>query len=541
MFLKLFQKKILVLFFLIGSSPAFSQQLPVKVSAVQKTDLTKQGVDAFNQGKLDEARELLERAVIANPKDVEAHTFLGIIADTSGDLKKAEKHFAKVVLLAPNSASAHNNYGACLLRLSRISEAVKEFETSLKIDSNQPNALVNLGQIRFNENSPAGLQKAFELFKKADQLAPDAAIARSLVAISLRLNDSARAKDQYKNYCSRLENSGDNKPTAAEYAELGDALSKAGLYREAETELKSALALEPENSEVYADLGRVYLFLNDIPSAGKILETAAAKNIADAQVYSLLAVVYEKVGRYENAIPVMRMAISLEPESEKYRFQYGFILTNASAPAAAIIRIDQALKEFPQSSRLWLVRGVAEITAGKLSDAEKSINKALELDSNFAQAYAYLGVTRVQLGKYDEAIKLYETALKNDSSLSALHQMIADVMLNQTNADYNRIESELKKSIAADPNFTMSYLTMGLLYTRMNRWEDALKYLVKATELKPDLAEAYYQLGRVYSRLKQKDEAAKAMNKFKDLKDSQKKESDTQLRETVDRLRTVRF
>ncbi|MEZ5426899.1 MAG: tetratricopeptide repeat protein [Pyrinomonadaceae bacterium] len=538
-------RNVAFIFIVIICSVNLRAQLPVNVSDEQNRrqtdDLTAQGISAFQSGEMEKARQLLEQALRKDPKNSEAHTFLGILDDNAGNFESAEKHFAAAVRLVPDSASARNNHGAILLRLNRRAQAKSEFEASLKIDPDQPNALVNLAQIFFAEDTPQSLRAALNLFEKADSIAPDAAVARSLVIIALKLKEKEKTSEFYRNYALRLEKSDEIKPDADSRAELGGALYEAGLLAEAEAELKAALDSDPSNSDTIARLGRVYLARDDISSAGKTLETAVARGYSTAAIYSLLAVVYEKIGRYDNAIPAMRLAINLEPESEKYRFQYGLLLTNAEAPAAALIRIDEALKTFPNSSRLWLARGIAELKSGKNNDAAKSINHAIELDPDFAQAYAYLGLVRVQIGQFNVAIELYEKALQKDPTLSAIHQMIADVMLQQTDADNRRIESELKKSIASDPTFTLSYLALGKLYIRMSRWNEAVEYLEKTVKLEPDLAEAYYQLGRVYARLKRKDESAEALDKFKTLSETQKKESDTQLRELVKRLANVRF
>ena len=316
---------------------------------------------------------------------------------------------------------------------------------------------------------------------------------------------------------------------------------EAGLLVEAETELKAARALDSSNADATVVLGRVYLARNDIKSAGMLLETAVAQNRATAAVYSLLAVVYQKTGHYENAIPAMRLAINLKPDSENYRFQYGLLLTDADAPAAAVIRLDEALKTFPNSPRLWLAHGIAELKDNRNTEAAQSISKAIALDAHFAPAYAYLGLVNAQIGDYAEAVKYYEKALENDTNLAVVHQMIADAMLQQTDGDNTRIESELKKAIALDPAYLPSHLSLGKLYVRMQRWTEAAAEFNAVVRADPESADAYYQLGRVYARLKQKDKADEALAKFKQLSETRKAQSESELREVVRRLADVRF
>ncbi len=541
----LMQNFVIIIAIFVGGVTTLAQTVvskSVKISnkpnAIGQNSLTVQGIEAFGRGDLNNARIFFERSLKINPNDGEAHSYLGILDDGAGDFKSAEIHFAKSARFNPKSASARNNYGAILLKNKRVREAAAEFTASLKIDPKQPNAFVNLAQIRFAENTPESLRVSFELFERAAVLGSDAAIERSLIVIALRLKNSADAAKHYQIYATQMtEKSSD----AASRAELGGALLEAGLLNEAETELKAALALDSSNADATVLLGRVYLARNDIKSAGILLETAVAKNRATAAIYSLLAIVYEKAGRYDNAIPAMRLAINMKPESENYRFQYGLLLTNADAPAAAVIRLDEALRTFPKSPRLWLARGIADLKDNKNVEAAESINKAIVLDSKFAQAYAYLGLVKAQIGDYAGAIKAYRTALANNANLAVVHQLIADAMLQQTDGDNVQIESELKKSIALDASYLPSHLSLGKLYVRMQRWTEAAAELNEVVRAAPDTAEAYYQLGRVYARLKNKKEADTALAKFKELSESQKSKSESDLRDVVKRLADVRF
>jgi tetratricopeptide (TPR) repeat protein len=501
-----------------------------------QNNLITEGIKAFDRGEQTEARKLFEQALKANPREAEAHKYLGILDDAAGDLKNAEIHFATAARLDPKSPSARNNYGAILLKLNRLNEAAREFEVSLQLDAKQVNALVNLAQIRYQENTPASLQASYDLFERAAVLAPDITIERSLVVIALRLKNKSEAAKHYGLYSEQVSNL-----DAASRAELGGALYAAGLLTEAETELKAALAKDPSSSEAVVLLGRVHLARNDIKAAGILLETAVAQKRATAPIYSLLAVIYQKAGHYENAIPAMRLAIDLEPDSENYRFQYGLLLINADAPAAAVIRLNDALKVFPRSPRLWLVRGIAELKDNKNAEAIESIGKAVELDPKFAQAYAYLGLAKAQTGEYAEAVKSYEQALATDTGLGVVHQLIADALFQQTDGDNVRIEAELKKSIALTPDYMPAQLTLGKLYVRMQRWTEAETALNEVVRRRPETAEAYYQLGRVYGRLKMKKEADAALAKFKELSESEKAKSETELREAVRRLADVKF
>lgn len=499
-----------------------------------------EGVAALERGDLEGARAVFRKALALNPRDADAHRYLGLLADREGDLEGAARHFKEAARLTPSSAPARNNYGVILLRLGRVREAAAEFEASLRADPEQPNALVNLAQIRFNAGGPQDLRAAAELFARADRIAPDPELARALTVTALRRGDPSAAAAHYQTYSSRLAGA-TPAPDARARAELGAALSDAGLLKEAEAELAAAVGLEPSNAEAVVGLARVQLARKDLRAAGRTLEGAVARGLESAPVYALLAEVYEQAGHPENAIPAMRLAIQREPQSEKYRFAYGLLLTNAYAPGAAAIRLEEALKVFPESPRLWFALGLAHFKHDKDEESARALLRAVELDPNFAPAYAYLGMLRVKKGAHLEGVALYEKALRADPKLAVGHHLIAEALLKQPETDAARVESHLRRAAELDPTFAPARLSLARLYIRAERWADAVAELEKVTAIDPDSAEAYYQLGRAYTRLKRAPEAQTAVATFKRLSETQKKQDETELREIVRRLGNVRF
>jgi tetratricopeptide (TPR) repeat protein len=362
-----------------------------------------------------------------------------------------------------------------------------------------------------------------------------------LTVIALRRGDAAAAATHYQSYAGRLATGGASAVDARARAELGAALLEAGLSKEAEAESSASLRLDPSNVEVIVQLARAQLARKDIPAAGRTLEGAVARGIESAPVYALLAEVYEQAGHLENAIPAMRLAIQRDPQSEKYRFAYGLLLTNAYAPAAAAIRLEEALKVFPDSPRLWFALGLAHFKQDKDEESVRALGRAVELDQKFAPAYAYLGMLSVKKGAFADAVAQYEKALRADPQLTVVHYLLGDALYRQTGGDAARAESHLRQAAESDPTFAQARLSLAKLLIRAERWTDAIKELEKVTALDPNSAEAFYQLGRVYTRLKRTAEAQAAVETFKRLSETQKKQDESELREVVRRLGNVRF
>jgi len=507
----------------------------------QAERLVTEGRAAFERGEVAAARDLFQKALALNPASVAAHTHLGMLADSAGELEEAARHFARAASLDPSSASARNNYGVILQRQGRTREAAAEFEASLRADAQQPNALVNLAQIRFANGTPTDLRASADLFARAYEIAPDIGIARARTVVALRRKDTSAAAVHYRDYATLLGEGLAAVDGLGARAELGGALLEAGLLQEAEAELTAVVKLDPSNADAVLQLARVYLARKDIPAAGRTLEAAVARGLEAAPLYALLAEVYERSGRPENAIPAMRLAIQRDPQSEKYRFAYGLLLTNAYAPAAAVIRLEEALKSFPNSSPLWFALGLAHFKNENNEKGEEAFKHSLKLNPTFAPALAYRGMIRVQEGTPAEGITLYEKALQADPKMTVVHYLIADALLKQADADAARVETHLKRAVESDPSFTPARISLGKLLMRTGRWEKAAAELEQVIKLDASLADAYYQLGRAYVRLKRTAEAQSTLAAFKRLSETQKERESKELREVVKRLANVRF
>jgi protein O-GlcNAc transferase len=528
---------------------------------VQAEKLVAAGVAALQIGDDAAARHSFLSALQADPDNVDAHTYLGVLADREGNLQEAERHFAAAASVAPFNASARNNYGAILVRMKRLQLAAAQFEASLKLDPDQPNALVNLAQIRFDSGKPEDLRASRELFTRASRVAPDTEIARALVVIALRLGEKDKAAESYRDYAARVaavspssasssaSSSTSLQPSAqpstsasaASRAELGEALLEGGLFDEAVTELSAATSLDPSDATAVIALARAQLKRNDIRAAGRTLESAVARGLDPAPVYAALADVYEAGGYVEHAIPAMRLAIARDPHNELYHLRYGMLLNDTKAPAAAVIRLKEALSEFPNSSRLWLALGIAEQSDGKNEDAQKSFEHSLELDPRSAPALAYLGSAYSERGQYAEAVAFYERAIAADTSLAVPYYLAADALLKQPEVDAPRVEKYLARAVELEPDFAPAHLALAKLDVRAERWPQAAAEFERVIRLDPQSSEAHYQLARVYVRLKKTEEAQRELAAFKQLSDAQKEKRETDRRDLLRRLANVRF
>jgi tetratricopeptide (TPR) repeat protein len=249
----------------------------------------------------------------------------------------------------------------------------------------------------------------------------------------------------------------------------------------------------------------------------------------------------EASGDIEKAIPAMHRAVQLDSKNEAYRFRYGMMLTDTKAPGAAVIRLQEALKEFPDSPRLWFALGFAQYQYTKYQDAAKSFQRALQLQPTMAASLAYLGIVNVALDNVPQAIEYYQRALQIEDHLAVLDYLTAEAYLKLSPPNDAQAEAHLKRALKLDPKLSQARVDLGKLYFGSGRLPEAAAELESAAQADPSMAEVYYQLGRVYKRMKRIDDAKLMFAKFEKLRTQEKRQSEDQTQEVVRRLADVRF
>jgi protein O-mannosyl-transferase len=85
------------------------------------------------EGRLDEARRELEKAIAIEPRNFELHNNLGIIYRQQGDLGRAIREYQLVLQLEPADAMARYNLGNVYLAQGRYDDALREYGKCLRI------------------------------------------------------------------------------------------------------------------------------------------------------------------------------------------------------------------------------------------------------------------------------------------------------------------------------------------------------------------------------------------------------------------------
>lgn len=191
-------------------------------------------------GKVDDGRQMLERAVALSPGFGEAHLALGHLRFQSGDLDGAEASYRRAGELAP-SAAAWNNLGLIEARRGRPDEAAALFQRAVQLDPKHVPALHNLARTAFESRR---VEEALALYRRIVTVAPDDAEAHHQLA---NLHAFAGQSEAARNHYERAVSIDPERPDA--HFKLSVLLERLGDEEGSARHLGQAMALEPRYAQ----------------------------------------------------------------------------------------------------------------------------------------------------------------------------------------------------------------------------------------------------------------------------------------------------
>ena len=127
-------------------------------------------------------------------------------------------------------------------------------------------------------------------------------------------------------------------------------------------------------------------------------------------------------------------------------------------------------------------------------------SKAIDKDSNYAEAYNNRGNAYYDRKEYELALKDYNKAISIRHDYAEAYNNRA--RLYYKNEDYEKSLRDLDKVIELDPNEYYPYYNRGRIYYFKNDDDQAIINFDKAIEFKDDYADSYFNRGNVYFRKK---------------------------------------
>ena len=290
----------------------------------------------------------------------------------------------------------------------------------------------------------------------------------------------------------------EHKKTVGEYITKGRDYEKNGALVSALNCYLSALSLDPEHKFALYRVGVIYYELENYESAIYYLEKSIRLSPNQVDAYSYLWNCYGKLGNYKKAVEVVNKALNVNPNYKK----------------AKQMKTEMANK----LNESYLKKGLEYFKNNEYNDAISYFKKYLSIMPDCGKCYYYIGECYFALKKYSDAISNYNRCIE------LCPKEYSNTILKRIGLCYfnlNDFKNAIQKLSLIENQDAESYYYIGMSYLKLGDSSNAESIFKKMSSNKSNLNGSIgsycYKIGKEYYSLKKYDKALEYLNRSTDL------------------------
>lgn len=392
-----------------------------------------------------------QQANALDPNNPEPFLKIGRIHLLTNDYPKAEENFQKVLTLQPDSIDAQIYLGRTYLQERKIDQARNLFN-KIVADNNQTVQYykgILAAYFGDYENSKKLLTKAIDLgtsqdiVKKAQNYLSafsefDFNQGGQQTHLKTLLGRSYAQTGEYQMAIPILfDVIKEEKDYRDAWIILGYSYLNISKYQDAIEALEQAKRLDPQKPETFFYLGLSYYGQNNLQLAATSLEQSKKLGFQPViQIDQKLAEIYLQLKQYDKSAQEYENVVALNDDNINYYIRPMWLyIEKLNQPSKALVLAQKAFQSHPEQPMSYNLIGWAQVGNNQLDDAEKNLQKALNLDPKLDAAYLNLGWMWEKRGQFDKALSLYTKA----------HDLGSDNAIGNAAAErYNNLIAKLK-------------------------------------------------------------------------------------------------
>jgi tetratricopeptide (TPR) repeat protein len=231
----------------------------------------------------------------------------------------------------------------------------------------------------------------------------------------------------------------------------------------------------------------------------------------DAKCADLLGVSYSKLGRYQEAYPIMAENLEHNPTDPFAYFNLITLFVDAGETAKAAQVADSAVAAMPRSAEALVMRGSIRMSQGRLEDAHGDFFAAAAISPHSPDPRFFMALSAYKQRKFVAGAEELKAAIRSGIVDSDLHYLLAECIIRMNSSSPPAALAELNRAIELNPKSVSARTLRGKMLLEAGRPRDALLDLRVARDLAPnperDSRNATYLLARTYVALGKRDQA----------------------------------
>ncbi len=178
-------------------------------------------------------------------------------------------------------------------------------------------------------------------------------------------------------------------------------------------------------------------------------------------------------------------------------------------------RLKEALQKNPEDIKFLYDLGEVYMEMHRYGEAIPPLREVVKLQPGHKSARLQLGRAQMEMGRDDDAIENLKEAMRLDPESEIVKKALCQAHSNLSTyfgrlKNQKESENHFKEAVKIIPNFGPAHLSMGICYTELGRYKEALGKIQDALNFDKNLkVQAHYNFGEVYSKLQNTKKAIK--------------------------------
>lgn len=420
-----------------------------------------------------------QSAVTANSRSQQGHRMQ--IFSQSGNINQQQEQTGSSLVTPALTATTQSNN---LRRSSRL------FNSSSSVKENTKNASRN------NENNKTAASSKTPPKKQRKQTSTSSSTSTTATITVARDKTQAENENELKSDFIKVQ-------------ALNADLMQAGLKMQ-RSSAEGLMSLLRRLGEAQLSLGQF-----QIPNAIRVLKNLPAKHLDSGWVQSAMGRCYFELGQYTEAVKFYERAHEREPHRLQGLEYYSTALWHLQREVQ-LSMLSQQLVEFDKEApQTWCVAGNCFSLQKEHETAIKFLQRAIQVDPDFAYAYTLLAHELVLTEEMDHAMACFRSAIRIDPRHYNAWYGIGMICFKQEK--YNLAEVHYRKAVEISPNSPVLRCHLGVVLHSLKKTEQALQILDEAIAMDPNSALCRYHRASLYFAMDRHEEALHELETLKTL------------------------
>ncbi len=550
-------------YYYLGIANFHLEQYPAALAAFREAERlapARPGVRLYiahiytRQGASDEAIAAYQQelAKLEGPQRADTLVALGSTLAQAGKLQQAREILARAVYYDPKYVEALYYYGHVFLQLDQPKKALEQFEKAREVLEEWNDMRTRLGRLPVSEQrrQQTTEENVAQEYSRAEAFAQELGLWPSLNKTTgdahMALGEWTEARNAYRLALRRQELGNPSDPDV--YVRVGRALVKDAhemiydegllfsaipMTKEAIESAEKALKLDANFAPAHELLGEVYalqastyasdpdrkIVSHTFDDALAEFDKALAQDAHFVRAMEGMARAYldraehlppgsaEALTALREADRLIREALELAPDNSALYVQMARLATLQEDYEAALETAQYALQLKPNDAGGLNAAGLAAYYMNGLPKAIGYFTQAIRINPKYAQSYTNLGNAFFQTQSWYRARRQYKRALErtpeavlaNTAYQRAYMYYMIGLCYHETH-DYDHEVTALNDALALDSTYFEAYRQLGRAYLARRDYRAARRVLeiaIQNAPSDPEVADVHTQIGEV--------------------------------------------